>query len=93
MHVIVRLLAGCQSAILSSNEWHDDMNPAFISTITAPNFQNSGIPKQRGTKSELAASALPSWGPKRGQKCYFTPTFSGVPNKGDKIRSQNLREG
>ena len=32
-------------------------------------------------------------GPKRGRKCYVTPAFSGVPNKGDKIRSQNLRRG
>ena len=39
VHVIVTLLAGCQSAILSSNEWHNDMNPAFISTIMAPNFE------------------------------------------------------
>ena len=39
VHVIVRLLAGCQSAILSCNEWHNDMNPAFISTIMAPNFE------------------------------------------------------
>ena len=30
-------------------------------------------------------------GPKRGLKCYVTPASSGVPNKGDKIRSQNLR--
>ena len=30
-------------------------------------------------------------GPKRGRKCYVTPAFLGVPNKGDKIRSQNLR--
>ena len=30
-------------------------------------------------------------GPKRGRECYVTPAFSGVPNKGDKIRSQNLR--
>ena len=30
-------------------------------------------------------------GPKSGRKCYVTPAFSGVPNKGDKIRSQNLR--
>ena len=28
-------------------------------------------------------------GPKRGRKCYVTLAFSGVPNKGDKIRSQN----
>ena len=33
VHVIVRLLAGCQSAILSSNQWHNDMNRAFMSTI------------------------------------------------------------
>ena len=32
-------------------------------------------------------------GPKRGRKCYITPAFSGVPNRGDKIRSQNLRRG
>ena len=32
-------------------------------------------------------------GPKRGRKCYVTPAFSGVPNEGDKIRSQNLRRG
>ena len=32
-------------------------------------------------------------GPKRGQKCYVTLAFSGVPNKGDKIRSQKLRYG
>ena len=30
-------------------------------------------------------------GPKRGRTFYVTPAFSGVPNKGDKIRSQNLR--
>ena len=39
VHVIITLLAGFQSAILSSNEWHNDMNPAFISTIMAPKFE------------------------------------------------------
>ena len=43
VHVIVTLLAGCQSAILSSNEWRNDMNPAFISTIMAPNFEMKEI--------------------------------------------------
>ena len=37
-------------------------------------------PHQRGTKSEVAASPLPSRGPKRGRKCYATPAFSGIPN-------------
>ena len=32
-------------------------------------------------------------GPKRGRKCYITPAFSGVPNKGNKIKTQNLRRG
>ena len=28
----------------------------------------------------MAASPLPSLGPKKGRKCYITPVFSGVPN-------------
>ena len=47
VHVIVTLLAGCQTAILSSNEWHNDMNPAFISTIMAPNFEIKESPRVR----------------------------------------------
>ena len=45
--------------------------------------------QQRGTKSEVAASPLPSRVPKRGRKCYFTPVFSGVRNakRGEKVRS------
>ena len=38
-----------------------------------------GDPQHRGAKSEVAASPLPSQGPKRGLKCYVTPAFSGVP--------------
>ena len=37
-----------------------------------------GDPQHRGTISEVAASPLPSRGPKRGRKCYITPAFSGV---------------
>ena len=40
----------------------------------------SSGPKQRGTKSELAASPLPTRGPKIGPKCYVTRAFSGIPN-------------
>ena len=36
-----------------------------------------GGPQQRGQDQS---------GPKRGRKCYITPAFSGVPNKGDKIK-------
>ena len=34
----------------------------------------------RVAKSEMLASILTSWQPKRGQKCYVTPACSGVPN-------------
>ena len=34
-----------------------------------------GGPRQRETKSELAASAMPSRGPKSGRKCYVTIAF------------------
>ena len=40
----------------------------------------------KGTKSELAASPLPSRGPTSGLNYYVTPAFSGFPNKGDKFR-------
>ena len=47
-------------------------------------------PPKKGTKSEVAAPPLPSWGPKRGHNCYVTLAFPGVPNKGDKIRGGYL---
>ena len=37
--IVIALLAGCQSSILSSNEWHNGMSLAFGSTIMAPNFK------------------------------------------------------
>ena len=43
-----------------------------------------GDPQQRGRKSEVATSPLPSWGPKRGRNCYATRAFSGVPEQGFK---------
>ena len=70
MHVIVTLLAGCQSAILSSNEWHNDMNPAFISTIMAPNFEIKEI-----------TYLLMSWGP-RGKSILCCPTYQRQQSTG-----------
>ena len=32
-------------------------------------------------------------GPKRGRKCYITPAFSRVPNKGDKIKAAQKEAG
>ena len=31
-------------------------------------------------------------GATRGRKCYVTPTFSGIPNKGDKIKAQKKQK-
>ena len=39
-------------------------------------------------KPEVAASPLLSRRPKRGRKCYVTPTFSGVPNAKRRERNQ-----
>ena len=51
-------------------------------------FRGSPTPSAR-RKSELAASTLPSSGPKRGHNCYVALAFSGVPNakRGEEIRS------
>ena len=43
-------------------------------------------PQHRGTKSKLAASPLPSHGPKSGRKCYVTDAFLGIPNIGEQNR-------
>ena len=42
------------------------------------------------TQSELATSPLPSRWPTSGRICCVTPAFSGVPSKGDKIKSGYL---
>ena len=44
--------------------------------------------RARGTKSEVAASPLPSQGPRNGCKCYVSLAFSAVLNtkRGDKLR-------
>ena len=62
--------------------------PKEVKNATSP-LHSRGSPNKEGTKSEVATSPLPSRGPKRGQKCYVTPTFSEVPNakRGEKIRS------
>ena len=45
-----------------------------------------GDPQQRGIKSKVAALPLPSWGPKRGRKCYVTPAFSGAQKRAEGLR-------
>ena len=64
-------------------------NPGGPSTAERLRMCSWGSPNKR-TKSEVVASPLPSHGPKRGWKCYVTPAFLGVPNKGDKMRSGGL---
>ena len=54
-------------------------------SATSP--QHSRGSENKGTKSKVANSPLPSRGPTSGRKCYATPAFLGVPKQGDKIRS------
>ena len=60
---------------------------------TSPLHSRGSATPSAGRKSEVAASPLPSWGPKRGRKCYVTPAFSGVRNakRREKINSGYLR--
>ena len=55
----------------------------------APSSLHSRGPQQKGTKSEVDTSPLPSRGPKRGRKCYVALAFSGIPNA--KCREQNQK--
>ena len=47
----------------------------------------------KGGQSKVAASTLPSRGPKRGQKCYVTPAFSGVPKQRGQNRKSTYARG
>ena len=88
VHVIVTLLAGCQSAILSSDEWHNDMNPAFIgafiSTIMAPNLEIKEITSgtTRYEKVPVSLIAPEGWGPKEGGNATSLLHSRGSPTKG-----------
>ena len=54
-----------------------------------PPLLSKGFPEE-GTKLEVTASPLPSRGPTSGRNRYVTPVLSGVPRRGDKIRSAYL---
>ena len=53
------------------------MSPLHSQGSPTPNAGSNikNCPQHRGTKLEVAALLLPSRGPKRGRKCYVTPTF------------------
>ena len=57
--------------------------------IAAQPLHSQGSPN-KGTKSEVAASPLPCRGPASERNCYVTPTFSGIPKQGNKIRKSCL---
>ena len=50
------------------------------------------VSRHKDPRSVPAAVQRPPWPligrPKTGRKCYITPAFWGVPNKGDKIKAQ-----
>ena len=77
------LLGGPHGAGSATSPLHSQGSP----TPSAVSKKLRRGPQQRGTKSEVAASALSSRGHKQGRKCYVTPACSGSPTKGEKISS------
>ena len=63
------------------------ITPAFLGARNWAEWLNKpcllGGPPTMGTKSEVATSPLPSWGPGIGRNGYITPTFSGGAQSGD----------
>ena len=86
MDIVVTLLAGCQSAILSSNEWHNDMNPAFISAIMAPNFKIKEIPSQLRNYATTQQNTTQRNAKKKERK----PLFASFSSRG-KARGRDLQ--
>ena len=54
-----------------------------VGSIAKEDVRSWGSP-QKGTKSQVVTSPMPSQGPKNGRTCYITLAFLGVPQKGDK---------
>ena len=46
-----------------------------------------GDPQTKGDTIRIGCLSRAFWGPTSGRKCYVTPAFSGIPNKGDKIKA------
>ena len=69
------------------------LTPAFSGAPKRPEWLRNpcifGNPRQKGRKSDVAASPVPSQGPRRGLNCYVTPAFSRGRNakRRGKIRS------
>ena len=76
----------CIAARLANLRWKAPRNKQHLySTSCCDIWRSKALIKVATSKSKLATSPLPSWGPASGRKCYLTPTFSGVSSKGDKI--------
>ena len=56
---------------------------------TSPVYSLGSAMPSTGRKSEVAASPLPSQGPKRGRNCYATPALSEVPNANRRGKIRN----
>ena len=63
-----------------------------VTIDVSANMGGTCVSGQKDPRSVPAAVQRPPWPligrSKSGQKCYITPTFSGLPNKGDKIKAQ-----
>ena len=86
-----RFKAGGKIRSGSGQQWKILFFGGHATNATSPYIL--GDPQHRGTKSEVAAPPLPSWGPKRGRKCYITPAFRGSPTEGDGNKSGSQKGG
>ena len=79
-----KIRSGCLTPIFSGAQKRAEMlrHPCIL-----------GDTQHRGTKSEVAASPLPSRGPKRGRQCCVNPAFSGSPTEGDRNKSGPQKGG
>ena len=76
-----KIRSGCLTPAFSTAQKRAEVLPLLSRGSPTPSA-GSKIrkgPQQRGTKSEVAASPLPSRGPKRGRKCY--PCILGGPQR------------
>ena len=89
-----------------NQKWSPTKGNKIISSYLTPTFSGAQTrtemlrhpsilvnPQQRGSKSIVAASPPPSQRPKKGRKCYVTPIFSGIPNKGEQNQKWSPNKG
>ena len=104
VHIIVRLLVGCQSAFLYSNETKGDkirigcLTPAFSGAqkraemLTSP-LHSRGSPNKWGQNQKWLPHPCLLGGPKEGGNAVSPPHSRGSPTKGTKSDLKTYARG